>query len=250
MAVHASHILGSKTTRQPRLGLSDQPRDAASLQKEGYSPRKFCAPATLSPGLPLEFLCTCGPLYLIAFPPGIHSAEEFRSLLNVVPSKQLPLTTPYTVESPSSPPRMLFFFKALSTWCIVHSLACCQSTWDYRIVGVQKSGSLFTTVPLAPNVCHVVKTNICQMNEWIFSVYLESLLVSLLTSAWHLLSSQEVYDNCAGDTQTLRLTVDSAFSMRSRVNSTQPQRKGLDIPWVWWTKINTELTIPRLWFSR
>ena len=54
--------------------------------------------------------------------------------------------------------------------------------------------------------------------------------MSLLTSAWHLLSPQEVYDNCAGDTQTLRLTVDSAFSMRSRVNSTQPQRKGLDTP--------------------
>lgn len=52
------------------------------------------------------------------------------------------------------------------------------------------------------------------MNEWIFSVDLESLPVSLLTTARHLLSPQEVYDNCAGDTQKLGLTEDSAFSRR------------------------------------
>lgn len=78
----------------------------------------------------------------------------------------------------------------------------------------EERGALFTTVPLAHNVWHVVKTNICQMNEWIFSVDLESLPVSLLTTARHLLSPQEVYDNCAGDTQKLGLTEDSAFSRR------------------------------------
>lgn len=164
----------------------------------------------LSLGLPLEFLCTCSPLYLKAFLPGIHSVEEFRCLLNVLPSKQLPLTTPFTVESLSSPPRMLFFFKALSTWCILHSLACCLPPWDYRIVGVQKSGGFVYYSTPAPNVWHVVRTNIC---KWMNG---SSQLIwrALLTSAWHMLSPQEVYDNCAGDTQKLRLTIDSAFSTR------------------------------------
>ena len=97
-----------------------------------------------------------------------------------------------------------------STLNLMYSSFTCLLSVPMRLQESRRAGALFTTVPQHP-----------MSGTWsrrIFAKWMNgsSQLIwrGLLTSAWHLLSPQVVYDNCAGDTHKLRLTVDSAFSTR------------------------------------
>lgn len=172
MAVHTSHILGNTRTKS-RLGLYDRQYDVASLWEKDYSPRRAWALGTLSLGLHLSsfalVVASIWKLFLqvstLLKNSGLYSTPSHqRSFLWPPHILRKALPQHHAHGSSKHSHHLMYYLFTCSLWVPIRL---------QNIVSSRRAGALFTTIYPAPNVWHVVKTNICWMNERVFSADLE-----------------------------------------------------------------------------